>query len=1015
MNIPQSTQGQFPAPPVGNLNSPAYAQAYSKYMSNNPSTGMQPNQFAPRSEFMYAAGGPLESGNPMMDFINNNPEEAQRLLAKQQYKKSIPKGNYTQQSYDKSLYKQSEMPSTRQEGKAYKSFTDYLGDAGNFFTGNRGDVKRTMKTDNVKGLGYANGGNLPKADLGATLTGVTDFLGSEQGGQLMDTVGQLAPIVQGMVNKPQQGQRPMQNPQQGMMNPYGMPYTNNPYLPQPQQHQAPTYGGFTYGGLNGKEAEALGMPNYGRQFAYGGMLPKHGFGDFLTSAADAVTETVGSGMKTMDPLNIGYGTALSRGMGNLVGEDRYQKGWDQITDGTQAFVGGAVKGAAGVLPGQMGSLATKGIDAVSGIADNALNNNEYGQLYEGQDKLKQISGGAGQIGGAVAGGILTGNVAGAVGSGMQGAGNVMQGIDMNNAGEQTGGGWQTAGNITNAASGLASFLPTGAYGGKLPSYGFGNQIGLPGYMGDKDREITINAMNRATPIQSMYNQTPQYQHGMGQSMKGFGPGNQMAYGEMFAKGGKLPSYHNGGEGPGHPHDTETVYSMMNNSEKLKSKPSYWGSRGSFSNNAEGITTMQNDLQQMDISRDDYLAIEQAKKDLEIEQATLRDYYGQQNYSQTEGIPIDKVNELAPTYYDKMAAYQSMLKNKAGIENTNLAGNIEGNQIPYHDQAFGFRHNSYRPGLHAAENYTQSNANVEDYSDISLDRGQQVYNKDGREKVYDNQNQLLRNEEVPTNRGLKSDAMMFYGNTGPIGVKMDEQGRKYLQGEDGNNLGYFGEDFAYGGNLPSYHNGGKGSGHPHKDTIFESTTNKNLIDLKIPKYTKDPNYKYGFSNFEPKGGNFMAGAGFGNSKIGMGAMAMAPIEAEKRKYFKGLAGADINYNVNPNLNLKLGMNDAIGGGFKPGFNAGVKYKFQDGGAMQGQHPQAQYEVEKDEMMYHPNDKPVSLANGGLNQVANNYSKVTGNKHSHPNGGPQMAGGEGGYVYSDQLKVPKDLYNSLKGLI
>ena len=160
---------------------------------------------------------------------------------------------------------------------------------------------------------------------------------------------------------------------------------------------------------------------------------------------------------------------------------------------------------------------------------------------------------------------------------------------------------------------------------------------------------------------------------------------------------------------------------------------------------------------------------------------------------------------------------------------------------------------------------------------------------------------------------------------------------------------------------------------------------------------------------------MAGAGFGNSKIGMGAMGMAPIEAEKRKYFKGMVDANINYNVNPNLNLKLGMNDAIGGGFKPGFNAGVKYKFQDGGAMQGQHSQAQYEVEKDEMMYHPNDKPVSLANGGLNQVANDYSKVTGNKHSHPNGGPQMAGGEGGYVYSDQLKVPKDLYNSLKGLI
>ena len=890
MNIPQSTQGQFPAPPVGALNNPAYAQAYTKYMTDNPTTVGQPNQFAPRSEFMYNYGGPTvpytkETSTAFSGNRGQGPLQAG-------FNNATP-GEYPAISFARNRSTQNVDP-RQWANLVVGDLNKPMGvtDTIESMSKNTGATSKRVPMD----IYFKNGGKLPKAEKGMNLSGITDFLGSEQGGQLMNTVGQLAPIVQGMMNKPQQGQRPMQTPQQGMMNPYGMPYTNNPYLPQPQKHQAPTYGGFTYGGLNGKEAEALGMPNYGRQFAYGGMLPKHGFGDFLTSAADAVTETMGSGMKIMDPLNIGYGTALSRGMGNLVGEDRYQKGWDQFTDGTQAFVGGAAKGAAGVLPGQMGSLATKGMDAVSGIADNALNNNEYGQLYEGQDKLKQIAGGAGQIGGAVGGGILTGNVAGAVGSGMQGAGNVMQGIDMNNAGEQTGGGWQTAGNITNAASGLASFLPTGAYGGKLPSYGFGNQIGLPGYMGDKDREITINAMNRATPIQSMYNQTPQYQHGMGQSMKGFGPGNQMAYGEMFAKGGVLPSYHNGGEGPGHPHDTETVYSMMNNSEKLKGKPSYWGSRGSFSNNAEGITTMQNDLQQMDISREDYLALEQAKKDLEIEQATLRDYYGQQNYSQTEGIPVDKVNELSPTYYDKMTAYQNMLKNSAGIENTNLAGNIEGNQIPYHDQAFGFRHNSYRPGLHAAENYTQSNANVEEYADINVDKGQQVYTMDGREKVYDNQNQLLRNEEIPTNRGLKSEAMMFYGNTGPIGVHMDEQGRKYLQGEDGSNLGYFGEDFARGGYTNRYTN-----------------------------------------------------------------------------------------------------------------------RYANGGAMQGQHPQAQYEVEKDEMMYHPNDKPVSLANGGLNQVANNYSKVTGNKHSHPNGGPQMAGGEGGYVYSDQLKVPKDLYNSLKGLI
>ena len=1273
MNIPQNTQGQFPAPPVGALNSPAYAQAYSKYMSNNPNLGMQPNQFASRNEFMYAEGGPTGTmedvfrrmkqeefekrlGNPDMSEFNeydklankylaanktytdekNRVEKARKNLVNLAKRKStmpnpgtrtglqwIGNGRYycnshtcellsdagvtvsdqestlplgSRQSfsggenfplipgndqmdsfskkagfkwvdkpqegdlvreqifknrdyqgnefsprwvtshsliygkdsqgnpvhynspggkrnlytadpaskledaqddnmrlrylrymgnlpeYEKDLLKQKEDFKNKPIPKAprvpvqlfennilpYRNYggptVPYTKETSTAFSGNRGqgplqagfnndtpgeypaisfarnsttqnvdprqwanlvvgDLNKPMGvTDTIESMSkntgatskrvpmdiyFKNGGKLPKAEGGMDLSGITDFLGSEQGGQLMNTVGQLAPIVQGMMNKPQQGQRPMQTPQQGMMNPYGMPYTNNPYLPQPQQYQAPTYGGFTYGGLSGKEAEALGMPNYGRQFAYGGMLPKHGFGDFLTSAADAATETMGSGMKIMDPLNIGYGTALSRGMGNLVGEDRYQKGWDQFTDGTQAFVGGAAKGAAGVLPGQMGSLATKGMDAVSGIADNALNNNEYGQLYEGQDKLKQIAGGAGQIGGAVGGGILTGNVAGAVGSGMQGAGNVMQGIDMNNAGEQTGGGWQTAGNITNAASGLASFLPIGAYGGKLPSYGFGNQIGLPGYMGDKDKEITINAMNRATPIQSMYNQTPQYQHGMGQSMRGFGPGNQMAYGEMFAKGGKLPSYNHGG-----PHNEDSVYSMMEKSKGREVAPAYFASRGSFNNNPDGTTTMENSLQQMDISGDDYLEIQQALKNLETEQEILRNYYNQQNYSQTQGIPVDKVNELSPTYYSKMQAYQDLLKDKAGIENTNLAGNIEGGQVPYSDQAFGFRHNSYRPGLHAAERYGGPSANVSEYDPRNVNMGQQRYTRDGRERLGTEQNTLLRNEEIPTDTGLKSENMMFYGNTKPIGVVKDETGRKYLQAEDGSNLGYFGEDFAYGGNLPSYHNGGKGTGHPH-DTISKSLTNKNLIDLKIPKYTKDPNYKYGFSKAE--GNNIMAGAGFGNDKIGAGLFGMAPSSSKDRKYFKGMVDANINYNVNPNLNLKLGMNDVIGGGFKPGFNAGVKYKFQDGGAMQGQHPQAQYEVEKDEIMYHPNDKPVSLANGGLNQVANDYSKVTGNKHSHPNGGPQMAGGEGGYVYSDQLKVPKDLYNSLKGLI
>lgn len=117
---------------------------------------------------------------------------------------------------------------------------------------------------------------------------------------------------------------------------------------------------------------------------------------------------------------------------------------------------------------------------------------------------------------------------------------------------------------------------------------------------------------------------------------------------------------------------------------------------------------------------------------------------------------------------------------------------------------------------------------------------------------------------------------------------------------------------------------------NKKQLKKDSPKKNAIDLKLKPTTKNPNYKYGFSEFQPKEGNLMLGAGFGNSKIGMGAMGMTPLDAENRKYFKGLVDANINYNVNPNLNFKLGINDAIGGGFNPGINAAIKLKFEEGG-------------------------------------------------------------------------------------
>lgn len=1090
MNIPQNPGMGMPGMGMGFGNS-ALSQAQAIWQQQQANAAPIANNFDARSEYMadggsipsgfhmmpdgtmmpgnkhkYKHGGPLETGNPMMDFINNNPEEAQRLLAKQKYRESIPKGNYTVQStYDGNLNSAGEYldPTTREGGKPYKTIKDYGKDIVGKFTGENTNNK-TQKTDNIEGLGileaggiipeqtgkerrqenrynrreargerrearhgrrglsmeelyndameYNNSGEdtyiksysadknwrnkaknvnmefgtrpqennspqagdiisqstpfqspstiwpemqagssysstpsfnyggkpLPKANLGAAMTGIGDFLGSEQGGAVLGAAATLAPMIGSMFNKKPSEADSAPIPKGPMLDAYGNPMTNNPYANMPRRPQAPTYGGFTMGGMNGKQAEAMGMPNYGRQFAYGGSLPEYGFGskmrDSLNRAGDkvkgslsgvgeklhdagrtvldATTETIGSGMKVLDPFNIGYGTSLSRGMGNLVGEDRYQKGWDQFTDGTQAFTGGAVKGALGVIPG-VGGLAKQGLNSLDGIADKSLSNDDYGMLYKGQDKLKQTVGGVGEMGGAVAGGIFTGNVGGAVGSGLEGFNSFSQGMDMNNdwEGAQRNGGWSTAGNVAGGLSSLAGFIPggngsgfTGAMGGmfnnggRLPSYG-GGGIGLPGYEGDRLAAEAAAAQAAVLPVTpkaaptSMYDpQAGGYKHGMGQNLRGFGPGNQMAYGEMFAKGGVLPSFHNGGEGEGHPHE-DTVYSRMNRSETQKADPSYWGTMGSFSNNEDGETTFEREMKEMDISGEDYLAMDEQRKALEIEQNKLRAYYDEQAYNSEDGIPVDKVNELSPTYYDQMTAYQNALKDKAGIDNTNLAGNKEGNQIPYNEQKFGFRHNSYRPSLHAAEKYKASDANVSEYADINVDRGQRRYTKDGStEKVYDNQDQLLRNQEVPTDRGLQSDAMMFYGNNGPIGVHMDESGRKYLQGEDGSNLGYFGEDFARGG------------------------------------YTN---------------------------------------------------------------------------------------RYADGGHTQGQHPASQYIAEKDEMVYHPNDKPLTLANGGLNQVANNYSKITGDKHSAPSGGVEMAGGKDGYIYSDQLKVPKDLYNSLKGLI
>ena len=79
------------------------------------------------------------------------------------------------------------------------------------------------------------------------------------------------------------------------------------------------------------------------------------------------------------------------------------------------------------------------------------------------------------------------------------------------------------------------------------------------------------------------------------------------------------------------------------------------------------------------------------------------------------------------------------------------------------------------------------------------------------------------------------------------------------------------------------------------------------------------------------------------------------------------------------------------------------------------PNASFEAERGEVIEHPpGDPAIALEHGGTVRNSNNYQKLTGNKHSDPEGGPQMTGAEGGFVYSDFLKMPKDLVEQLKYL-
>ena len=81
-----------------------------------------------------------------------------------------------------------------------------------------------------------------------------------------------------------------------------------------------------------------------------------------------------------------------------------------------------------------------------------------------------------------------------------------------------------------------------------------------------------------------------------------------------------------------------------------------------------------------------------------------------------------------------------------------------------------------------------------------------------------------------------------------------------------------------------------------------------------------------------------------------------------------------------------------------------------------HPNAIAEVEAGEVIEEVPGNPTRVLEYGESvRNSQNYQKMTGNKHSDPEGGPQIAGAEGGFVYSDFLKVPKDIEETLKYLV
>lgn len=70
----------------------------------------------------------------------------------------------------------------------------------------------------------------------------------------------------------------------------------------------------------------------------------------------------------------------------------------------------------------------------------------------------------------------------------------------------------------------------------------------------------------------------------------------------------------------------------------------------------------------------------------------------------------------------------------------------------------------------------------------------------------------------------------------------------------------------------------------------------------------------------------------------------------------------------------------------------------------------YIAEGGEVIQHaPGDIPKTDMNGGTKKISNTVRKITGDKHSAPSGGVGMSQEDNAFIYSDKLRISKDLQN------